>query len=1197
MPKRLSLLILLPLLLLFTAKAQQRVYVNLHATGLNNGTSWVNAYTNLQTAIDSATRGSEIWVAKGVYSPTKKAYNGIIERHKSFVIDKTLKLYGGFAGTETDTIQRILSDTTVLSGQLSGTDQAFHVMIIIATHSDSITINRFTIRDGFSNGFALSDSSYIDLPDSLGITNYSIDPYGIIPNSVAAGIYIYAQNTSAIHITDNYFTNNRSINVSSNTGSNDGTMMAIAVDSAGIFVDANRFYRNDTFSGGGICMGTDGSGWITVINNMFEENSGVNGGGISVYGGEHILITNNRFIKNNVTNKGGGIYLYFSSTLLSEVVVTSNYFEENCGEIGGGLYIDLWDNVFIKLLVTDNTFYRNKAISGGGIDLYSPYNYNEVILKITNNIILENQATDKGGGGIRINLGSYIGANSNYIITNNIITRNSSMYGGGVQLTAPHTIGFLFTNNEITNNTAQWGGGVYCTSGTVIGNFIAHNSADSCGGGCYIVSSENTYPIFKNNFIWENQANNAGGVYAVSYTKGKLQLINNSLVNNTAIHTEGLHVHTEYKQWSYSYRGMALVDNNLIWNNGTNNFNQSGTGILSINNNLIEGETASYLNTFGSGNLDGTTANQAARSNLLFSDPATNDYSIKSTSTCINAGVDSLYTKNPRQGDSVDYAGKPRFHGSSIDIGAYEWHSTYVIISLPNDSAKGKTIGNGTFLLNDRDTLIATPNLGYELAFWKDTLGNIVSYNDTIMLTITGDTTVIAYFRPEGTSSDASLWSLTPSAGVLNPVFKSDRYQYTDTVPYSVDSITFYVQTTDHLALVNATDTAQKALRVGNNSFSVRVTSSDGFETAEYFIQVYRLNNNAFLHELSVSNTNVSPAFDSAHYVYTDTVLFQVTHVNIDALLSDQKAKLTGDTGLQNLTVGWNNFSLLVHAEDPDTTRLYAINIYRKLEFEDTDARLISLVINNDEQLDAPTNSYDGHYEGECGQAQFHIHITIPNGATLSIENDFVHVMNRLAGTDTITFSITSRNGTVSSSHRMVLERRLPFLGYVLVLWNYNSLMLDIERVNADGLNIEYGTHYRWYKNEEEIRGALLPTYSAGPSSSDQLQNGAYYYLQIKTLEGEWVRTCASLITYANNADPIQINGISLYPNPVQVGQEFFLNVENNNTKQLINIYDVTGKCIQKLIANQNPVTIQIPEKGVYIIEINNMTWTKVIVE
>ena len=521
----------------------------------------------------------------------------------------------------------------------------------------------------------------------------------------------------------------------------------------------------------------------------------------------------------------------------------------------------------------------------------------------------------------------------------------------------------------------------------------------------------------------------------------------------------------------------------------------------------------------------------------------------------------------------------------------------YKITAEVKDSTMGNATGSGLFPENTQDTLIATPNLGYELAFWKDTLGNIVSYNDTIMLTITGDTTVIAYFRPEGTSSDASLWSLTPSAGVLNPVFKSDRYQYTDTVPYSVDSITFYVQTTDHLALVNATDTAQKALRVGNNSFSVRVTSSDGFETAEYFIQVYRLNNNAFLHELSVSNTNVSPAFDSAHYVYTDTVLFQVTHVNIDALLSDQKAKLTGDTGLQNLTVGWNNFSLLVHAEDPDTTRLYAINIYRKLEFEDTDARLISLVINNDEQLDAPTNSYDGHYEGECGQAQFHIHITIPNGATLSIENDFVHVMNRLAGTDTITFSITSRNGTVSSSHRMVLERRLPFLGYVLVLWNYNSLMLDIERVNADGLNIEYGTHYRWYKNEEEIRGALLPTYSAGPSSSDQLQNGAYYYLQIKTLEGEWVRTCASLITYANNADPIQINGISLYPNPVQVGQEFFLNVENNNTKQLINIYDVTGKCIQKLIANQNPVTIQIPEKGVYIIEINNMTWTKVIVE
>ena len=87
------------------------IYVDADASsGLNDGSSWTNAYTDLQTALTAVVHGDTIWVAEGSYQP------GTTAGHRFELVDG-VALYGGFNATESRLSERDLdSHKTILSG-------------------------------------------------------------------------------------------------------------------------------------------------------------------------------------------------------------------------------------------------------------------------------------------------------------------------------------------------------------------------------------------------------------------------------------------------------------------------------------------------------------------------------------------------------------------------------------------------------------------------------------------------------------------------------------------------------------------------------------------------------------------------------------------------------------------------------------------------------------------------------------------------------------------------------------------------------------------------------------------------------------------------------------------------------------------------------------------------------------------------
>jgi hypothetical protein len=138
--------------------SQTTFYVNQNVQGgLQNGSTWADAFLDLQQALAISTNGDAIWVSIGTYYPTTTTNRSIF-----FILKQGVRIYGGFNGTETNLLQRdIATNETILSGNIGdsqNSDNTYHVLYGTALDSTTL-VDGFTVKGGMATGDDLPSSN------------------------------------------------------------------------------------------------------------------------------------------------------------------------------------------------------------------------------------------------------------------------------------------------------------------------------------------------------------------------------------------------------------------------------------------------------------------------------------------------------------------------------------------------------------------------------------------------------------------------------------------------------------------------------------------------------------------------------------------------------------------------------------------------------------------------------------------------------------------------------------------------------------------------------------------------------------------------------------------------------------------------------------------------------------------------------
>jgi len=336
-----------------------RIYVDRNATGIQDGSTWKNAYVLLRDALDVAQGGNEIWIAQGLYKPDagRNVVSG--DRLASFELKSGVAIKGGYGGllSSDPNARDIAAYLTILSGDLKGddkavsesfdlyseisrTDNSFHV--VIAYEADDTTLLEgviITAGNGIDGAGLCLIRSHPHISQCTFHANRAgqLSGEGLTGWGEGAGVSCYQSRPVFSKCT--FLTNW--------AGGQGGGVYS--VESSPVLMGCTFRDNEAGGQGGGVCLEDSNSVWIDCT---FRANWSWDGGAVCILEASDTRMTGCRFLGNGGHGLGGAVYDAGQS-----IEITNCVFSGNLAVIEGGALAMTWGSG----MLANCTFNRNLA--------------------------------------------------------------------------------------------------------------------------------------------------------------------------------------------------------------------------------------------------------------------------------------------------------------------------------------------------------------------------------------------------------------------------------------------------------------------------------------------------------------------------------------------------------------------------------------------------------------------------------------------------------------------------------------------------------------------------------------------------------------------------------------------------------------------------------------------------------------------
>ena len=384
---------------------------------------------------------------------------------------------------------------------------------------------------------------------------------------------------------------------------------------------------------------------------------------------------------------------------------------------------------------------------------------------------------------------------------------------------------------------------------------------------------------------------------------------------------------------------------------------------------------------------------------------------------------------------------------SDVDFGTFASGTTSYTATVPNGVSQ----------------TTVTPTVNDSGASYVIKLGGVTDADGTISLAVGNSVITVVVTAEDGKttstytvtvtraepptpekSSDATLSALTLS-GIDFGTFDSTTGSYSASVANSVSQTTVAPTVNDSgasyvIKLGGVTDAdGTISLAVGSNAVTIEVTAEDDETTKTYTVTVTRSappSTDAALSALTLSGINFG-TFASGTNSYTARAANNVSRTTVTPTVNHSGAsyviKLGGVTdadGTVSLSVGSNVITVMVTAQDRQTTRTYTVTVTRA-EPLSSDATLRALAFSGVDfgTFDSSTITYRAQVAN--GVSRTTVTPTVSStGASYVIKlggvTDADGTVSLSVGSNVITIVVTAQDGTTTQTYTVTVTRAAP---------------------------------------------------------------------------------------------------------------------------------------------------------------------------